>query len=415
MILWRLMLRDRLQKGARHTQKRCDPGREVGEANAAYSPATPDYGAPPPKRKYTQAQRKSSRGGRSAHISTTRETGRRPADEAVSTPRSTRDEPDDGVGEALGPADDAGGERRWLPALSAAERPLSGGMGAIEPPPPRVSRARPGAPLHAPRPRARQPRGPDHDSATRTATIPTDTPSDDRGWHGSDGSRRNALSHTAFLASHQAPQLTLVQSQRAHKHCPVTTAERETQLSACSKRSQHEWKVSSGCCVTDATLQAKCHFRRDNISPTRTESPEKAWPSRSLPHLRRWDTSRGSTLHAVGDAGARLLTARAKSRATTDDRFSSSSPKHQGEQADGSEQTRLLDFELTGRALARSARLRSPASAWLWPTRLALRHLLPPTTFHLRRQCSSDLLDLFYAIHRRRKELSQVRPVLGLQ
>ncbi|KAL3243778.1 hypothetical protein MRX96_019728 [Rhipicephalus microplus] len=59
-------------------------------------------------------------------------------------------------------------------------------MGAIEPPPPRVSRARPGAPLHAPRPRARQPRGPDHDSATRTATIPTDTPSDDRGWHGSD-------------------------------------------------------------------------------------------------------------------------------------------------------------------------------------------------------------------------------------
>lgn len=35
--------------------------------------------------------------------------------------------------------------------------------------------------------------------------------------------------------------------------------------------------------------------------------------------------SRGSTHHADGDAGARLLTARAKSRGTTDDRFSSSS------------------------------------------------------------------------------------------
>lgn len=107
---------------------------------------------------------------------------KRPADEAVSTPLSTSDEPDDEVGTARGAAEDAGGEpprwRRWLPALSPADRPLSGGMGAIEPPPPRVSRARPGA-LHAPRPRARQPRGPagedDHDSATRTATIPTDT------------------------------------------------------------------------------------------------------------------------------------------------------------------------------------------------------------------------------------------------
>ncbi|KAH8034290.1 hypothetical protein HPB51_022740 [Rhipicephalus microplus] len=51
--------------------------------------------------------------------------------------------------------------------------------------------------------------------------------------------------------------------------------------------------------------------------------------------------------------------------------------------------------------------MRPPASSWLWPTGLALRHFLPPTTFHLRRQCSSDLLDLLYAIHRRRKEPSQ--------
>ncbi|KAH6932111.1 hypothetical protein HPB50_002873 [Hyalomma asiaticum] len=113
------------------------------------------------------------------------EHAKRPADEAVSTPRSSSDEPD-AVGAArVAAADEAGGEPP--PWLSPADRPLNGGMGAIgpPPPPPRVSRARPGAPLHAPRPRARQPRGPageeDHDSATRTATIDTTQHSSDEG------------------------------------------------------------------------------------------------------------------------------------------------------------------------------------------------------------------------------------------